>query len=691
MPRQGPGQVSRFDFVWGGSTLVLVGIDGIDLSIPVKFTDWGAVGDGSTHNAVAVQNAVNWAQTSLLPLHLTNGTFLLEKEILVGGYVKILGDGQQTAKFLTATSSSPVNGFIVQQPGDPAHMPLISSLAAGPGQALQVANTPWAVSRTLSYNINTFNNNTCLDGLSHLNIRFFIQFQGSYINGFPYRIMSAGTDLGGGILSTVDFNLQGYTSSNSTIDTLEISLRTSGGTAHFFATFPSDQNVHNVELDWDGSTLRCFVDGTVASSTACTGTALNPPGGYWYVGTQYYGSLPSGLFIGTADFNLDSFEISNASRHTSTFTSPTSKYTADGNTLYLNNFDQVSGNFIWVQSGGNGGFRYLTALEGMPYLGPLSSGYSTARLDIQDVWLENFYTAIWLNTAQDSQIARVTITGIQGILVGGGGNSTRIRDCQISTINKYGIAYYNAAGDHEIIGGAIISSGSAPVPGLYIGATDTVRIRSLYCVHGVFTTALYRALSILFDGCYFSTEQQVVATNACVAMENADATFTGCDFDTEYNNINAVQVAGLTTALLEHPFYSNEFNTPMVGYGTNVSSAQGSRVTVITPTPFVSRSTHDYPIFPATVYSPDYFECLDSQNKSGTVMISGSSTSGAVTFPVTEHDANYRVKLSVGPSSGSPTLSLATWASKTTGGFTVNLASAPGGGSAVEVDWSIER
>jgi hypothetical protein len=75
---------------------------------------------------------------------------------------------------------------------------------------------------------------------------------------------------------------------------------------------------------------------------------------------------------------------------------------------------------------------------------------------------------------------------------------------------------------------------------------------------------------------------------------------------------------------------------------------------------------------------------------SGSVTISGTDTTAAVTFAEAQPDANYLIdSLSVGVGSGSPAMSSAWWSGKLTTGFTIELSGPPGAGTSVKVDWSV--
>lgn len=78
----------------------------------------------------------------------------------------------------------------------------------------------------------------------------------------------------------------------------------------------------------------------------------------------------------------------------------------------------------------------------------------------------------------------------------------------------------------------------------------------------------------------------------------------------------------------------------------------------------------------------------------GTVTISGTNTSSAVTLPVVQATASYQVLITPQTSTGTPAagsnrpLSIS---SQTTTGFTLNIEVAPGVGNSVTFAWGIMR
>jgi Pectate lyase superfamily protein/Concanavalin A-like lectin/glucanases superfamily len=97
---------------------------------------------------------------------------------------------------------------------------------------------------------------------------------------------------------------------------------------------------HHVALTYDSSNLRLFWDGALEATTAATGTLTVPAYESFLIpdgGNQCYPGQCSANF-GEALAYYDSLRISNSARYTSNFTTPTAKFTSDGNTIFLENF-----------------------------------------------------------------------------------------------------------------------------------------------------------------------------------------------------------------------------------------------------------------------------------------------------------------------------------------------------------------
>jgi hypothetical protein len=114
--------------------------------------------------------------------------------------------------------------------------------------------------------------------------------------------------------------------------------------------------------------------------------------------------------------------------------------------------------------------------------------------------------------------------------------------------------------------------------------------------------------------------------------------------------------------------------------GVSVDTIQGTTVSNATP---IAGQTLTYN---GTVWTPT------TGTRTGTVTLSGTATTTTVTFATAEPDTLYNViGLVPTPGTGTPTMSFVYPSDKTTAGFTVNAASAPGASNDVIVVWTTSR
>ena len=94
---------------------------------------------------------------------------------------------------------------------------------------------------------------------------------------------------------------------------------------------------HNVEIDFGGGNFDLYIDGVRAQRVSATGSIVRRPWENASIGTG--GVEWSTPFSGPTG-RIDSIRLSKVVRHSANFTPPSSKYTADSNTVWLCNFDQ---------------------------------------------------------------------------------------------------------------------------------------------------------------------------------------------------------------------------------------------------------------------------------------------------------------------------------------------------------------
>jgi hypothetical protein len=121
-------------------------------------------------------------------------------------------------------------------------------------------------------------------------------------------------------------------------DKINYAFYDSGASFHNLAATASiaDTAWHAVEFSWDGTTVRCFVDGTAAGTLSFSGTprvavAETPL-------TLGRGDTTNNAFAGM----LDEVRLSSVARHTSGYTPATAPFSADADTVLLLHLDSAA-------------------------------------------------------------------------------------------------------------------------------------------------------------------------------------------------------------------------------------------------------------------------------------------------------------------------------------------------------------
>lgn len=138
-----------------------------------------------------------------------------------------------------------------------------------------------------------------------------------------------------------------------------VARMTVGGVLHTLlgVTTMSLSTPHHVALDYDGTTIRLFLDGLLEDSEAATGTvtmALHESIGIGSV-PPFFPEMGKSTYGAPAA--LDAIRLSSVSRYTAPFSKPTTKWTLDANTLIVLNFDEQFDNFTVART--NYGDAYL--------------------------------------------------------------------------------------------------------------------------------------------------------------------------------------------------------------------------------------------------------------------------------------------------------------------------------------------
>ncbi len=144
-----------------------------------------------------------------------------------------------------------------------------------------------------------------------------------------------------GQADSIDGILKAFALWTETDGTLVCQLRTSAGFSSIAGGAVSTGTNQHAALSWDGTTLRCFLNGTQVASTARSGTLSQRVYEAVRIGPDQ-ANFPDSANndYGNPNGRMDGVRLSNNARYTSGFTPPTAKWgTPDANTLIQLNFD----------------------------------------------------------------------------------------------------------------------------------------------------------------------------------------------------------------------------------------------------------------------------------------------------------------------------------------------------------------
>lgn len=172
--------------------------------------------------------------------------------------------------------------------------------------------------------------------------------------------------------------------------------------------------IYHIELSWNGTTMRAFINGerwtqgggAQAPGTACSGGTrdssgfVHHPWERWLIGNCSGGVFPGDCINANAFSTIDSIKVSDNEQHSSTFTPPTIKHTADSHTILLVNFDSFYKDNIIAAGGANG----TTAVY-------LRAGTNPTCVDTPNVSLRDFYmlggAGVWGEFSENMTVENV--------------------------------------------------------------------------------------------------------------------------------------------------------------------------------------------------------------------------------------------------------------------------------------------
>lgn len=398
---------------------------------------------------------------------------------------------------------APPRGHFASNPAPPSSF---KALAGGPALLINADNTFGPLSASLVSGVgNSFGNGTSLGLLqNYINLRDISSGEINNISTFCYEFFFKTTNIAAdyemAVSTGVDFSLAGHTAFRFLLLTggqLRASA-TIGGvvyTINSAAGAISANTVYWTALTYDGSTLRLFfgipgATSTLAGSAAASGNWTQSPFEEIY---PFGTGTPTGMPGYWDSIRLTRF----IPRYTTTGTVPSAKFSADGNTIVVLNFDLQDGvltrgqgvdgdSWFWERKGAsvaarchieNVGFitggLVLFAGQGSTIKSPFFGSCRDALTICDSIWA----------TMVDNPY--INIATRHGISVGASGPVTIISPILANACGAFGIT---VVGGVQIYGGYVVSGqntvcqlqvfGSAHCYGLNLSSENSLQAGS---------------------------------------------------------------------------------------------------------------------------------------------------------------------------------------------------------------------
>lgn len=302
------------------------------------YANWyGAMGDNSNDDFAAIEQEIDnncstsSPSSSRTKIVLACGLYLISKPLRPKcGGIQIEGEGKNCT-MIRPSFQGPAMIDMGTQPS----LPLTTQLATGTGSSLALDGAQdFNLNLNDATHLSRFGTTpTLLNGLTQFSAEMYVNLTSIDPNNNQMITSSQGDPFSNDASGQQIPTYQIYVRNGNLNCTLNVS-----GTNVSIGAAISTGTTHFISCDWDGSTVRLFIDGTSVASTSASGALVQPIFQTVTVGNPVR-FMEAGSFNTMANGKVDSIRLSDSVRHTANYTAPTAKLAADGSTIALLNFD----------------------------------------------------------------------------------------------------------------------------------------------------------------------------------------------------------------------------------------------------------------------------------------------------------------------------------------------------------------
>lgn len=434
--------------------------------------DYGAIGDGVTDDEPAIQAVIDLV--SSLPrgtrptIWLPASTYLINKPLRMKTHeLTLAGDGWNNSRIIGSGGGGPLlvcyaNEASAIYPGYnylDAQARMAAPLLTGSGYSFNT-NHP----NTLTNYQSWFHMRDCLaslqpNGMSAFCVEFTTKLQ---TMGQPIGAPQSGAFLGSaGSRYTGDPVASAFQIYHTDTGVLRAEM-TIGATKYLLIGGAMSVGVqYHIALTYDGANIRLFLNGVIQATQAVVGTITQKYYEDLCIGVVNTNYSEAGRIMNPASAYIDGVRFSNVARYTAGFTPPTAKWTLDGNTLVILNFDEqfdiftvartsYGDAYVVLRDDTHPGFSvWITIhdlqLDGVGFVSPSGSGHrgclamiGTPEYNIQNVKMYSYtYGALLLHDTFASRMTNVSAFipgayGLYGFLFGPASGLTTVYGAHVT-------------------------------------------------------------------------------------------------------------------------------------------------------------------------------------------------------------------------------------------------------------------